>query len=52
MRPAFDSGGFNGIGGRLFNPETLRNFELGYKSTWLDDRLRLNAAVFQSRSED
>lgn len=48
----FRSGGFNGIGGRPFDAETLENFEIGYKSTWLDERLRLNAAVFHSRSED
>ena len=48
----FRSGGFNGVGGRPFDAETLENFELGYKSTWLDDRLRLNAAVFRSRSDD
>jgi iron complex outermembrane receptor protein len=48
----FRSGGFNGIGGRPFAAETLKNFELGYKSTWLDHRLRLNAAVFRSQSDD
>jgi iron complex outermembrane receptor protein len=48
----FRSGGFNGVGGRPFDAETLRNYEIGYKSTWWDHRLRLNAAVFQSRSED
>lgn len=48
----FRSGGFNGVGGRPFDAETLENFEIGYKSTWWDDRLRLNAAVFHSRSED
>lgn len=48
----FRSGGFNGIGGRPFEAETLDNFELGYKSTWLDRRLRVNAAVFRSKSDD
>jgi iron complex outermembrane recepter protein len=48
----FRSGGFNGVGGRPFKAETLQNFEIGYKSTWLDDRLRVNTAVFRSRSED
>ena len=48
----FRSGGFNGIGGRQFKAETLQNFELGYKSTWLDRRLRVNAAVFHSKSDD
>ena len=47
----FRSGGFNGVGGRPFDSETLQNYEVGYKSTWWD-RLRLNAAVFRSRSED
>lgn len=48
----FRSGGFNGVGGRPFDAETLQNYEVGYKSTWWDSRLRLNAAVFRSRSED
>lgn len=48
----FRSGGFNGVGGRPFDAETLQNYEVGYKSMWWDDRLRLNAAVFRSRSEN
>jgi len=48
----FRSGGFNGVGGRPFRAETLDSFELGYKSQWLNDRVRLNAAVFRSRSDD
>ncbi|MEP7244264.1 MAG: TonB-dependent receptor, partial [Gammaproteobacteria bacterium] len=48
----FRSGGFNGIGGRPFKAETLDNYEVGYKTTWLDRRLRVNAAVFRSTSDD
>lgn len=48
----FRSGGFNGIGGRPFKAETLKNVEAGWKSEWLDRRLRVNAAVFHSRSDD
>ncbi|MGD1896974.1 MAG: TonB-dependent receptor [Phormidesmis sp.] len=44
-----------GVNYRASNPETLTfesestwNFELGAKSTWLDDRLGLNLSVFHS----
>jgi iron complex outermembrane recepter protein len=46
----FRSGGFNGIGQLApFQKELLRNFEVGYKSTWLDQRLLFNIAAFTSR---
>ncbi len=48
----FRSGGFNGVGGREFLPETVDNFELGYKSTWMDDRLLFNAAAYRAESND
>ncbi len=35
-----------------FAPETLESFELGLKSSWLDQRLRVNVDVFQSKFED
>lgn len=35
-----------------FGPETLNSFEFGVKSTWLDDRLRLNVAAFRSNYKD
>lgn len=35
-----------------FNPETLTSIELGFKSTWLDQRLRVNADIFQSKFKD
>ncbi len=35
-----------------FGPETLGSFEVGVKSTWLDDRLRLNVAAFRSNYKD
>jgi iron complex outermembrane receptor protein len=46
----FRSGGFNGVGQlQPFKEELLRNFELGYKSTWLDQRLMFNVAAFIER---
>jgi iron complex outermembrane recepter protein len=46
----FRSGGFNGVGQLApFQKELLRNFEVGYKSTWLDQRLLFNVAAFTSR---
>ncbi|HEY3700583.1 MAG TPA: TonB-dependent receptor [Spongiibacteraceae bacterium] len=35
-----------------FGPETLTSIELGIKSSWLDQRLRVNADVFQSKFKD
>ncbi|MCB1841969.1 MAG: TonB-dependent receptor, partial [Halioglobus sp.] len=35
-----------------FDAETLDSYELGLKSTWLDDRLRLNMAVFHMEYND
>lgn len=48
----FRSGGFNGIGGREYDDETVDNVEVGFKSKWLDDRLLLNVAAFRAESED
>ena len=36
----------------IFEPETLRSFELGLKSDFLDNRFRINLAVFSSRHKD
>ncbi|MCU0758477.1 MAG: TonB-dependent receptor [Steroidobacteraceae bacterium] len=35
-----------------YEPETLWNYEVGAKTSWLDDRLRLNAAYFHMVYED
>jgi len=37
---------------RSFEPETVTAYEVGLKSEWLDQRLRLNAAVFYNDYED
>jgi iron complex outermembrane recepter protein len=50
----FKSGGFDMRGNALLNPSTkngynseiANNYEIGLKSTWLDDRLLINADVF------
>jgi len=55
----FKSGGFFGritlaTAGSLrsFNPEEVSTTELGLKSTWWDQRLRVNAAIFTSDYSD
>ncbi len=35
-----------------YAPETLLNYEIGAKTSWMDDRLRLNAAYFRMTYED
>lgn len=49
----FNSGGFNanlygGIAPLSFGPETVESWELGFKSTLADNRVRLNVAVFDT----
>ena len=60
----FKSGGFDqryaGRAGRTgadekpstFDPETVRSYELGLKSQWLDNSLRLNMAIFHTDYSD
>jgi iron complex outermembrane receptor protein len=50
------SGGFNTVSGevedREFDDEDTTNYELGIKSTWLDNSLRLNATAFYTQVDD
>ncbi len=54
----FKSGGFDGTASTgagaqtPFNEETALNIELGFKSMLLDNRLRLNGAIFNTDYED
>lgn len=52
----FKSGGFNGRAAdaqsQPYEEETLISYEFGVKSEWLDNRLRLNAALFFTEYED
>ncbi|WP_159931115.1 TonB-dependent receptor [Oceanicoccus sp. KOV_DT_Chl] len=49
----FKSGGFNSFApGNPFDPEFVWSYELGNKSSWLDNRLQLNAALFYYDYED
>tara|TARA_B100001059_G_scaffold2523_1_gene2023 strand:- start:3387 stop:5717 length:2331 start_codon:yes stop_codon:yes gene_type:complete len=54
----YRSGGFNGRVNSVeeardpFEPETVDNYELGIKSEWLDNRLRINANIFYMEYED
>ncbi|MEN3160248.1 TonB-dependent receptor [Alkalimonas sp. NCh-2] len=56
----FKSGGFdmranqsiNPEAANPYQPETVDTFELGIKSEWLNQRLRLNAAAFYSKYDD
>ncbi|VAV92957.1 TonB-dependent receptor, partial [hydrothermal vent metagenome] len=53
----FKSGGFNGrpiAEGQVasFEPEKVLSYEVGFKTDWADNRLRLNGAVFYSDYTD
>lgn len=53
----FRSGGFNGRGNDIltlgpYNPEKVENWELGFKSEWLDNRLILNGSFFHTKYKD
>ncbi|NOZ66038.1 MAG: TonB-dependent receptor [Alphaproteobacteria bacterium] len=54
----YKSGGFQGapatreLARRTINPESVWNYEIGYKSQWLDDRFRLNLVGFYSDYRD
>jgi len=54
----YRSGGFNGrvdspeTASTPYDQETVDNFEIGYKSQWLDNRVRFNAAVFYMSYDD
>ncbi len=48
----FRPGGVNRNGGGTlppYQPDYLTNYELGWKTTWFDNRLRFNGAVFDER---
>jgi iron complex outermembrane receptor protein len=57
---AYTSGGFDPVSGPAtaeqfvagFKPETIQSIELGLKGQFLDNRLRTNLAVFQSKFKD
>ncbi len=53
----FKSGGYNGRANSRaeateYSPETADTYEIGVKTTSMDGRLRLNAAVFQTNYQD
>ena len=53
----FNSEGFNSIGlasgaSRTFSSETVDNYELGFKSTLLDNRMTANLTLFRTEIED
>lgn len=54
----YRSGGFNGrvdeqASARIpYDPETVDNYEIGFKSEWADQRVRLNGAIFYMDYQD
>src|SRR5690606_9687791 len=50
----FRSGGCNapGVVPPGFDDETLQNFEAGFKTSWLDNRLIVNGAAYFQRVDD
>jgi iron complex outermembrane recepter protein len=48
----FRPGGINRKGGLPYVSDFLTNYEFGFKTTWADNRLRLNGAIFQEDWDD
>jgi iron complex outermembrane receptor protein len=50
----FRSGGFNGpdVAVPRYEAETLQNYEAGFKTAWLDNRLRFNGAIYFERDKN
>ncbi len=54
----YRGGGFNGrpstngAATNPYNPETLDNYELGFKSEFMDGRVRLNGAIYMMKYKD
>lgn len=54
----YRSGGFNGRVDSVpsatipYNPETVDNYELGFKTEWMGQRLRFNGAIFYMDYQD
>ena len=54
----YRSGGFNGRVDSVpsatipYDPETVDNYELGFKTEWMEQRLRLNGAIFYMDYQD
>lgn len=54
----FRAGGFSGRPGTYeavitpYDPETVNNFELGLKSQWFNNRLRVNVAAYKMQYKD
>lgn len=45
-------GGVNRRGGDPYEPDYLKNLEFGWKTTWLENRLRWNGAAFHGKWDD
>ncbi|HEY4319229.1 MAG TPA: TonB-dependent receptor [Herbaspirillum sp.] len=54
----FTAGGYNteassaAVFSKPFAPETVTSYEAGFKSQWLDNKLRLNASVYDMKYKD
>lgn len=53
----FRSGGFNGRATSVdvagpYDPENVKSWELGFKTTWFDDTLQLNGSLFTTDYEE
>jgi outer membrane receptor protein involved in Fe transport len=48
----FRPGGINRNGAQPYKADFLTNYEFGWKTEWMDHRLRWNGAVFQERWKD